>query len=88
MLRRKPTRLELKLDDIEEFESIRKDLESRKKQREDAEVAAAGEEAAAAAAIALGADHKSREQIINDRIGYKPQPKAGGRAAHFGTFEF
>lgn len=27
MLRRKPTRLELKLDDIEEFESIRKDLE-------------------------------------------------------------
>ncbi|XP_075572334.1 anaphase-promoting complex subunit CDC26 [Pelecanus crispus] len=88
MLRRKPTRLELKLDDIEEFESIRKDLESRKKQREDAEVAAAGEEAAAAAAIALGADHKSREQIINDRIGYKPQPKAGGRAGHFGTFEF
>ncbi|NXL43866.1 CDC26 protein, partial [Podilymbus podiceps] len=85
MLRRKPTRLELKLDDIEEFESIRKDLESRKKQREDAEVAAAGEEAAA---IALGADHKSREQLINDRIGYKPQPKAGGRAAHFGTFEF
>ncbi|NXV79562.1 CDC26 protein, partial [Atlantisia rogersi] len=87
MLRRKPTRLELKLDDIEEFESIRKDLESRKKQREDAEEAAAGEETAAAA-IALGSDHKSREQIINDRIGYKPQPKAGGRAAHFGTFEF
>ncbi|KAM6047687.1 anaphase-promoting complex subunit CDC26 [Chlamydotis macqueenii] len=89
MLRRKPTRLELKLDDIEEFESIRKELESRKKQREEAEVAAAaGEEAAAAAAIALGGEHKSREQIINDRIGYKPQPKAGGRAAHFGTFEF
>ncbi|KAM6337542.1 anaphase-promoting complex subunit CDC26 [Alca torda] len=87
MLRRKPTRLELKLDDIEEFESIRKDLESRKKQREEAEAAAAGEEAAAAA-MALGADHKSREQMINDRIGYKPQPKAGGRAAHFGTFEF
>ncbi|NWQ82289.1 CDC26 protein, partial [Columbina picui] len=85
MLRRKPTRLELKLDDIEEFESIRKDLESRKKQREDAEVAAAGEEPAG---IALGSEHKSREQLINDRIGYKPQPKAGGRAAHFGTFEF
>ncbi|KAK2493501.1 hypothetical protein MC885_002129, partial [Smutsia gigantea] len=30
MLRRKPTRLELKLDDIEEFESIRKDLETLK----------------------------------------------------------
>lgn len=48
-------------------------------------MAAAGEEATA---MALGADHKSREQMINDRIGYKPQPKAGGRAAHFGTFEF
>ncbi|XP_054030527.1 anaphase-promoting complex subunit CDC26 [Dryobates pubescens] len=92
MLRRKPTRLELKLDDIEEFESIRKDLESRKKQREEAEAAAVGEEAAAAAAaaaaIALGTDHKSREQMINDRIGYKPQPKVGGRTTHFGNFEF
>lgn len=29
MLRRKPTRLELKLDDIEEFESVRKELEVR-----------------------------------------------------------
>lgn len=27
MLRRKPTRLELKLDDIDEFESVRKELE-------------------------------------------------------------
>ncbi|NXI47757.1 CDC26 protein, partial [Galbula dea] len=86
MLRRKPTRLELKLDDIEEFEGIRKDLESRKKQREEAEATVAGEEAAAG--IALATDHKSREQMINDRIGYKPQPKAGGRAAHFGNFEF
>ncbi|NXU50489.1 CDC26 protein, partial [Turnix velox] len=87
MLRRKPTRLELKLDDIEEFESIRKDLESRKKQREEAEATTPGEETAAAA-MTLGTDHKSREQMINDRIGYKPQPKAGGRAAHFDTFEF
>ncbi|XP_065593754.1 anaphase-promoting complex subunit CDC26 isoform X2 [Cyrtonyx montezumae] len=78
MLRRKPTRLELKLDDIEEFEG------SRKKQREEAEVTT-GEEAAG---IALGTEHKSREQIINDRIGYKPQPKVGVRSAHFGTFEF
>ncbi|NXC55970.1 CDC26 protein, partial [Aleadryas rufinucha] len=70
MLRRKPTRLELKLDDIEEFESVRKELEE------------------AAAIGALGTEHKSREQLINDRIGYKPQPKAGGRTAHFGTFEF
>ncbi|XP_058279108.1 anaphase-promoting complex subunit CDC26 isoform X1 [Hirundo rustica] len=67
MLRRKPTRLELKLDDIEEFESVRKELESRRKQRDEAEVAAGGEEAAAIGA--LGTEHKSREQLINDRIG-------------------
>ncbi|NXK94867.1 CDC26 protein, partial [Formicarius rufipectus] len=85
MLRRKPTRLELKLDDIEEFESVRKELESRRKQRDEAEAAAGAEETAA---IALGAEHKSREQIISERIGYKPQHKAGGRAAHFGSFEF
>ncbi|NWS22253.1 CDC26 protein, partial [Pachyramphus minor] len=85
MLRRKPTRLELKLDDIEEFESVRKELGGRRKQRDEAEAAAGGEEAAA---LALGTEHKSREQLINERIGYKPQPKAGGRTAHFGTFEF
>ncbi|NXH32132.1 CDC26 protein, partial [Myiagra hebetior] len=62
--------------------------QSRRKQRDEAEAAAGGEEAAAAAIGALGTEHKSREQLINDRIGYKPQPKAGGRTAHFGTFEF
>ncbi|NXU88570.1 CDC26 protein, partial [Xiphorhynchus elegans] len=85
MLRRKPTRLELKLDDIEEFESVRKELESRRKQRDEAEAAAGGEEAAA---MVVGTEHKSREQLINERIGYKPQPKGGGRTAHFGNFEF
>ncbi|KAJ8346990.1 hypothetical protein SKAU_G00283910 [Synaphobranchus kaupii] len=33
-----PTRLELKLDDIEEFDSVKKELESRKKQREEVDV--------------------------------------------------
>ncbi|XP_019396091.1 PREDICTED: anaphase-promoting complex subunit CDC26 [Crocodylus porosus] len=84
MLRRKPTRLELKLDDIEEFESIRKDLESRKKQREDVDVVGTNDEGA----IGLTNDHKSREQMINDRIGYKPQPKPNNRSSQFGSFEF
>ncbi|KAJ7308053.1 hypothetical protein JRQ81_008556 [Phrynocephalus forsythii] len=84
MLRRKPTRLELKLDDIEEFEGARKELESRKKQREDAEVVSDG----AGAALGLSTDHKSREQMIHDRIGYKPQPKPNNRSSQFGNFEF
>ncbi|NWH80584.1 CDC26 protein, partial [Piaya cayana] len=78
MLRRKPTRLELKLDDIEEFEGARKELEARRRPREEA---AGGEEAA-------GPEPRSREQTVSERIGYKPQPKASGRAAHFGSFEF
>ncbi|XP_012385115.1 anaphase-promoting complex subunit CDC26 isoform X2 [Dasypus novemcinctus] len=85
MLRRKPTRLELKLDDIEEFESIRKDLETRKKQKEDVEVVGSSD---GEGALGLGNDPKSREQVINDRIGYKPQPKPNNRSSQFGSFEF
>lgn len=85
MLRRKPTRLELKLDDIEEFESIRKDLETRKKQKEDVDVIGGSD---GEGAIGLSSDPKSREQMINDRIGYKPQAKPNNRSSQFGSFEF
>ena len=59
MLRQKPTHLELKLDDIEEFESIQKDLETRKKQKEDVEGVGTSDGEGAAG---LGSDPKSREQ--------------------------
>ncbi|XP_003229770.1 anaphase-promoting complex subunit CDC26 [Anolis carolinensis] len=85
MLRRKPTRLELKLDDIEEFEGARKELESCKKQREEVDVVGASD---GEGALGLNMDHKSREQMIHDRIGYKPQPKPNNRSSQFGNFEF
>ncbi|CAJ0968514.1 unnamed protein product [Ranitomeya imitator] len=85
MLRRKPTRLELKLDDIEEFENIRKDLESRKKQREEVDLSSNEPDAAA---VPLSTDAKTREQTIHDRIGYKPQPKPNSHTTQFGNFEF
>ncbi|XP_075041550.1 anaphase-promoting complex subunit CDC26-like [Mixophyes fleayi] len=84
MLRRKPTRLELKLDDIEEFESIRKDLETRKKQREEVDLSASESDTN----VPLSMDAKTREQTIHDRIGYKPQPKPNSHATQFGNFEF
>ncbi|XP_063792270.1 anaphase-promoting complex subunit CDC26 isoform X2 [Pseudophryne corroboree] len=84
MLRRKPTRLELKLDDIEEFESIRKDLESRKKQRDEVDLSASESDAN----VPLSVDSKTREQTIHDRIGYKPQPKPNSHTTQFGNFEF
>ncbi|CAI5799395.1 anaphase-promoting complex subunit CDC26 [Podarcis lilfordi] len=84
MLRRKPTRLELKLDDIEEFDGARKELESRRK-REEVDMVGASD---AECALGLSTDHKSREQMIHDRIGYKPQPKPNNRSSQFGNFEF
>ncbi|CAI5794220.1 anaphase-promoting complex subunit CDC26 [Podarcis muralis] len=84
MLRRKPTRLELKLDDIEEFDGARKELESRRK-REEVDVVGGSD---GEGALGLSTDHKSREQMIHDRIGYKPQPKPNNRSSQFGNFEF
>ncbi|XP_041512583.1 anaphase-promoting complex subunit CDC26-like [Microtus oregoni] len=85
MLRWKPTRLELKLNDIDECESVRKDLETRKKQKEDVE---GGGTSDGEGATGLSSDPKSREQMINDRIGYKPQPKPNNRTSQFGNLEF
>uniref|UniRef100_A0A8C5R604 Anaphase-promoting complex subunit CDC26 n=1 Tax=Leptobrachium leishanense TaxID=445787 RepID=A0A8C5R604_9ANUR len=84
MLRRKPTRLELKLDDLDEFENLRKELESRKKQREEVDLSATDSDTA----VSLTVDPKNREQNIHDRIGYKPQPKPSSHAAQFGNLEF
>ncbi|XP_035294647.1 anaphase-promoting complex subunit CDC26-like [Cricetulus griseus] len=84
MLRRKPMYLELKLDDIEEIESIQKDLETHKKQKEDVEGVGTSD---GEGATGLSRDPKSWEQMIKDRIGYKPQPKPNNRISQFGNFE-
>ncbi|XP_041094406.1 anaphase-promoting complex subunit CDC26 [Polyodon spathula] len=80
MLRRKPTRLELKLDDIEEFDMVKKELESRKKQQEEVDVVGG--------ASAASSDSKSRDQLINERIGYKPHPKPNNLPSLFGNLQF
>ncbi|XP_062410429.1 anaphase-promoting complex subunit CDC26 [Sardina pilchardus] len=87
MLRRKPTRLELKLDDTEEFESVKKELESRKKQREEADVVGVATSSEIGGA-AGGAEGKTREQMIHDRIGYKPHPKPNTLPSLFGNLSF
>ncbi|MBN3272420.1 CDC26 protein, partial [Polyodon spathula] len=81
MLRRKPTRLELKLDDIEEFDMVKKELEvHRKKQQEEVDVVGG--------ASAASSDSKSRDQLINERIGYKPHPKPNNLPSLFGNLQF
>uniref|UniRef100_A0A2K6UUS4 Anaphase-promoting complex subunit CDC26 n=1 Tax=Saimiri boliviensis boliviensis TaxID=39432 RepID=A0A2K6UUS4_SAIBB len=70
---------------IDEFESIRKDLETHKKQKEDVEVIGGSD---GEGAIGLSSDPKSLEQMINDWIGYKPQPKPNNHSSQFGSLEF
>lgn len=60
-------------------------FQNRKKQKEDVEVVGGSD---GEGAIGLSSDPKSREQMINDRIGYKPQPKPNNRSSQFGSFEF
>ncbi|XP_061587433.1 anaphase-promoting complex subunit CDC26-like [Cololabis saira] len=73
MLRRKPTRLELKIDDIEEFESMKKELEARKRQREECE-SGAGSSILSPGESVQSSTPLSRAAIINERVGYKPHP--------------
>ncbi|XP_071767134.1 anaphase-promoting complex subunit CDC26 [Centroberyx gerrardi] len=94
MLRRKPTRLELKMDDTEEFESVKKELEARKRQREEAESSAAvgGASSISIDVIGGGASASSttasRAELINERIGYKPHPKPATLPTLFGNLQF
>ncbi|TDH02493.1 hypothetical protein EPR50_G00173830 [Perca flavescens] len=95
MLRRKPTRLELKIDDTEEFESVKKELEARKRQREEAESGGGvgGASVISADVIGGGASASSstaasRAELINERIGYKPHPKPATLPTLFGSLQF
>ncbi|KAM9307200.1 anaphase-promoting complex subunit CDC26-like isoform 2-T4 [Pholidichthys leucotaenia] len=96
MLRRKPTRLELKIDDTEEFESIKKELEARKRQREEAESRRVGGSSVigvdiiggGASALASSSTAASRTDLINERIGYKPHPKPATVPTMLGSLQF
>nr|XP_019967434.1 PREDICTED: anaphase-promoting complex subunit CDC26 [Paralichthys olivaceus] len=94
MLRRKPTRLELKIDDTEEFESVKKELEARKRQREEAESGGGvgGSSVISVDIIGGGASSSStaasRVELINERIGYKPHPKPATLPTLFGSLQF
>ncbi|KAK1884168.1 Anaphase-promoting complex subunit CDC26 [Dissostichus eleginoides] len=94
MLRRKPTRLELKIDDTEEFESVKKELEARKRQREEAESGGVGGASVISVDIIGGGASGSsstaagRAELINERIGYKPHPKPATLPTLFGSLQF
>jgi hypothetical protein len=65
MIRRPPTRIELKLDDIAEYEQIRKTTETKKTST-----------TADAHSLSEMASTKSKAEIIRERIGFDPTPKS------------
>lgn len=68
MIRRSPTRIELKLDDLQEHEAIRQCQESRREQQ------ATGKAANDTWLESL--EKKTKQEAINERIGFSgPQPR-------------
>lgn len=64
MYRRKPTRIELKVEDLQEYEVMKKEYEAKiSNVNKDNEIPETSESS------------KTRQSIINERIGYKPQPR-------------
>ncbi|MGH0174506.1 UNVERIFIED_CONTAM: hypothetical protein FKN15_068195 [Acipenser sinensis] len=55
-------------------------MQSRKKQQEEVDVVGG--------ASATSSDSKSRDQLINERIGYKPHPKPNNLPSLFGNLQF
>ncbi|KAJ9595772.1 hypothetical protein L9F63_013016 [Diploptera punctata] len=68
MIRRSPTRIELKLEDIQEYESMRREQESRKEQQ-------AAENHGGGVEPWVPGVTKTKQEIIHERIGYVPQPR-------------
>ncbi|KAF8766608.1 Anaphase-promoting complex subunit CDC26 like protein [Argiope bruennichi] len=67
MFRRKPTRIELKVEDLQEYEVMKKGIEQKNSGDQKIE------------ATPVDADElegaKLRISMINERLGYKPQPR-------------
>lgn len=66
MIRRNPTRIELKLDDLTEYNHIRFKFEDMKESRANA---------AQAAGQTWNAPAKPKQEAVHERIGYAPQPR-------------
>jgi len=62
MLRRKPTRIELKMDDLDEYKKMKEDKEANSRQKVDPNLTPGIYNA------------KARRDMIYARIGYDPKP--------------
>ena len=71
MKRRDPTRIELKLDDIQEYEQMKRELEKGKADESNTEM----QESTSGNGAESTAGAQSRVETIHRRIGYDPAPK-------------
>ena len=73
MLRRRPTRIELKLEDLDEWHSLKKETEkSLPSTPMDTPVAGGPHDRLSMAA----APRKERREMVHERIGFNPRPVA------------
>lgn len=72
MIRRDPTRIELKLDDIQEYEQLKREMEAKKLAAKNNLL---GSSPTAPTPDAVPLKTKTRTDIIHERIGYDPKPK-------------
>ena len=79
MIRRPPTRLELKLEDSQEYEQLKQEREDEKKMSTSSSSKAGPSGAATSDGgdSGAGASGKSRTEIIHDRIGFDPSSRSG-----------
>lgn len=70
MLRRNPTRIELKLDDREEYEQLKREREVERKAAQSSETT----EVAMLQEPSSEYSGKTKQEIIQMRIGYDPTP--------------
>ena len=73
MLRRPPTKIELKLDDVQEYEKAKREAEAR---RARANIFASCSSPSTSANTTFNSDDaKSKTEVIMERIGMDPKPK-------------
>lgn len=63
-------------------------FQSRKKQRDEVDVVGVAMSSDMVGAGSGTGDGKTREQMINERIGYKPHPKPNTLPSLFGNLQF
>lgn len=71
MLRRTPTRIEVKIDDLEEYDAVKKARELEQKQKKAAAESVSGASSVVVTPEVVGS--KSRTDV-HQRIGYDPKP--------------